>query len=73
MSPNTASFFACGSENYTIIPKEIVLLDAEIPKKALKAGKLFFIPGKTVPILWSRLAANERNNTEQLGLSFSLG
>lgn len=42
-------------------------------KKTLKAGKLFFIPGKTLPILWSCLAANECNNTEQLGLSFVLG
>lgn len=74
MSPNTASFFACRRENYTITPKKKnCFARCSNIKRAQKAGNLSFIPGKTVPVLWSRLAASDHNNTEQLGLSFSLG
>lgn len=52
--------------------KIIVLLYVEIPKKPQKLGSCTF-PGKAVPVLWSRLAANDHDNTEQLGPSFSLG
>lgn len=74
MSPSPASFLACGRENYTITPKpkKIVSLYVKISKKPQKLGSCAF-PGKTVPVLWSRLAANDHDNTEQLGLSFSLG